>query len=98
MNLSKKDIGQRVAELRKFKGFPQWELAEQLKISRSSLAQIELGNRNVDIFELKQLAMTLNFSLDDFMSDDFEIDCIAEEKKPEYVKSKMRISVPKLQV
>ena len=83
MDLSKKEIGKRLTTLRKLKGLSQEELAVRLKISRSSLAQIELGNRNLDVFELKQLAITLNFSLDDFMSDNFEINTIVGEKSIE---------------
>jgi transcriptional regulator with XRE-family HTH domain len=44
-----KQIGQRLAELHKRRGFSQDELAKNIKISRSSLAQIELGNIGVDI-------------------------------------------------
>ena len=61
--LSQKQIGQRVAELRKIKGLSQEELAKSIKISRSSLAQIELGNRGVDILELQNLSKVLVFSL-----------------------------------
>lgn len=60
-NLSQKQIGQRISELRKTRGFTQEELANRLEISRSSLAQIELGNRNVDILELQKLSMILKF-------------------------------------
>lgn len=69
--LSQKQIGQRIAELRKLKGLSQEDLAKGVKISRPSLAQIELGNRSVDILELQKLSLVLAFSLDDFMSKDF---------------------------
>ncbi|OYT16511.1 MAG: XRE family transcriptional regulator [Bacteroidetes bacterium 4572_77] len=71
--LSQKQIGQRITKLRKNKGISQEDLARCINISRSSLAQIELGNRSVNIIELQQLSMELWFSLDDFMSKDFEI-------------------------
>ncbi|MCK4919803.1 MAG: DUF4065 domain-containing protein [Bacteroidales bacterium] len=71
--LSQKQIGQRITELRKIKGLSQEDLARSINVSRSSLAQIELGNRSVNILELQQLSMELGFSLDDFMSKDFEI-------------------------
>ena len=100
--LSQKQIGKRIAELRKMKGLSQEELAKSVRISRPSLAQIELGNRNVDILELQKLSQVLNFSLDDFMSEDFSPDSywespeIKEEKKSK--KENERISVPTLQV
>lgn len=99
MTFSQKQIGQRIAELRKLKGLSQEDLAKSVKISRPSLAQIELGNRSVDILELQKLSLVLEFSLDDFMSDDFS--AIQEIEGKEEKKSKKkneRISVPTLQV
>jgi len=74
MHLFQKELGRRIAGQRKQKGFTQADLATRMQLSRSSLAQIELGNRNLDAVELQQLAIILGFSLDDFMSEDFKID------------------------
>ena len=71
--LSQKEMGQRISELRKQKGLSQSDLAKRLKISRPSLAQIELGNRGIDALELQRLSMSLGFSLDEFMSKDFTV-------------------------
>jgi transcriptional regulator with XRE-family HTH domain len=97
--LSQKQIGQRIAELRKLKGLSQEDLAKKVKLSRPSLAQIELGNRSVDVLELQNFAEVLEFSLDDFVSKDF----IATERnedtqaaKPQ--RSEIRVSVPALQM
>ena len=97
--LTKKQIGGRIAELRKMKGFSQKELALRIKISRPSLVQIEAGNRSVDVLELQQLSLVLGFSLDEFMSAEFS----ASEKLETSTdlkskKSVERISVPTLQV
>ena len=73
IKLSQKQIGQRITELRKMKGLSQEDLAKSVKISRPSLAQIELGNRSVNVFELQRLSMVLSFSLDDFMSKSFSV-------------------------
>lgn len=98
ITLSQTQIGQRVAELRKIKGLSQEELAKTIKISRPSLAQIELGNRSVDVLELQKLSQVLGFSLDDFMSIDFSA---TQEPSVEYerksTKMMERTSVPKLQ-
>lgn len=97
--LSQKQIGQRITELRKSKGLSQEDLAKSVNISRPSLAQIELGNRSIDILELQKLALVLEFSLDDFMSKDFPANKdieVQEEKKTK--KEEERISVPTLQV
>jgi transcriptional regulator with XRE-family HTH domain len=97
--LSQKQIGQRITELRKMKGLSQEELAKSVKISRPSLAQIELGNRGVDILELQKLSLVLEFSLDDFMSKDFTANKEVESKDEKKAKKvEERISVPTLQV
>jgi transcriptional regulator with XRE-family HTH domain len=69
--LSQKELGRRIAKMRKLKGLSQADLAKRLNISRPSLAQIELGNRDIDALELHKLSMVLGFSLDEFMSKDF---------------------------
>jgi transcriptional regulator with XRE-family HTH domain len=99
IKLSQKQIGQRITELRKMKGLSQEELAKSVKISRPSLAQIELGNRSVDILELQKLSLVLEFSLDDFMSENFSAGQdveVNEEKKAK--NEEERISVPTLKV
>jgi len=95
--LSKEKIGQRLTDLRKRRGFSQEDLAKSVKISRSSIAQIELGNRNVNIMELQRLSIALGFSLDDFVSGDFGTDQDVEDlvvKEPEAE----RISAPSIKV
>src|SRR3989339_2291344 len=99
IKLTQKEIGQRIAELRKTKGFSQEDLAKSVKISRPSLAQIELGNRSVDIMELQNLSIVLGFSLDEFMSKDFKISQDVEGKaETQNPKVNERISIRSLQV
>lgn len=99
MNLSQKTIGERLTELRKLKGFSQEDLAESIKISRPSLAQIELGNRSVNILELQKFSILLEFSLDAFMSKDFKISQAIEHKVEENIENIVeRISIPILKV
>jgi transcriptional regulator with XRE-family HTH domain len=95
--INTKEIGKRIALLRKSKGFTQEELAEHLGIHRTILTQIELGNRDLSAIELKKIADILHISLDEFMSEDYEL--IKEEAAPyksEKENIKIRISVPKL--
>jgi len=99
IKLSQKQIGKRISELRKRKGLSQEDLAKSIKISRPSLAQIELGNRSVDILELQMLSMVLGFSLDDFMSSEFSIRKeIRVKAETNTKKIEERISVPTLKV
>lgn len=98
-HLSQKQIGQRISLLRKLKGLSQEDLAKSVEISRPSLAQIELGNRGVDIRELQKMSMVLEFSLDDFMAKEFSIHQnigVSEEFKIQ--EQEERISVPSLQI
>ncbi len=99
LKLSQKQIGQRIMELRKSKGLSQEDLAKSIGMSRPSLAQIELGNRSVDVFELFQLSHVLGFSMDEFLSPDFkaedEIQSVNEKAEK---KTDLRISVPDLQL
>jgi transcriptional regulator with XRE-family HTH domain len=99
MSIKQKEIGQRITELRKLKGLSQADLAKRLKISRPSLAQIELGNRGVDVLELQRLSIVLGFSLDEFMSKDFAASDSTEFKtQGKKQTTEERISVPKFQV
>jgi len=97
--LSKKEIGERIAKLRLKKSFSQEDLAKSIAISRPSLAQIELGNRSVSLSEMQKLSVALGFSLDDFMTKDF----LANQslKLPDEINDEVveeRISVPTLNI
>ncbi|WP_029278602.1 type II toxin-antitoxin system antitoxin SocA domain-containing protein [Pedobacter borealis] len=97
--LSKKEIGERIAKLRLKKSFSQEDLAKNIAISRPSLTQIELGNRSVSLSEMQKLSVALGFSLDDFMTKDF----LANQslKLPDEINDEIveeRISVPTLNV
>lgn len=93
------ELGRRISEIRKEKGFTQDEVAKSIGMSRSSLTQMELGKRGLDVFELKALSTLLGFSIDSLFANETVLreDAAVYEritKKPNQV----RISVPKLQV
>src|SRR5688572_6630041 len=97
-NVSQKEIGKRIMGLRKSKGLSQEDLARAIGISRPSLAQIELGNRGLDTLELQKLSQILEFSLDAFLSRDFNlIDQVPAESETAPGPEDVRISVPALQ-
>ena len=97
--ISQKELGQRIGNYRKMKGLTQGDLAKNIGMSRSSLAQAELGNRSIDVFELQNMAMVLGFSIDQFLSPDGDTPGeIAEKTEPAKEELNIRISVPKLQV
>ena len=99
LKLSQQQIGQRIVELRKVKGLSQDDLAKSIGMSRPSLAKLELGNRGVDVFELQKLSLTLEFSLDEFLSPDFKVSQeVPNGKEKSTNKEELRISVPSLRV
>ncbi len=71
--LSQKEIGARIALLRKHQGLSQEELAKFLSVSRSSLVQMEAGRRGVSAVELIRLSHALNISLDKLLAMDFTV-------------------------
>ncbi len=95
--ITQKEIGLRIASLRKLKGYSQDELAKVVGISRPSLTQIELGKRNLTVLELKKLADHLSFSIDNLLSVEFtteeDLDHTVSEDRAEY-----RVSAPKLNI
>ena len=96
--ITQQELGQRISALRKTKGLSQEDLAKNIEMSRSSFAQIELGKRSVDVFELQKISIVLGFSIDEFLSSGFQITNETNmETEPETDEIKIRISVPKLQ-
>ncbi len=96
--ITQRQIGQRLAELRKLKGLAQKELATLIGISRSSLTQIELGKRSLSAIEMLQFASHLGFSMDAFLGKDFSVEIKLEEHESRDEMKDMRISVPDLNV
>lgn len=97
MELTPKQIGRRIMELRKRRGWSQEDLARRINLSRPSVAQIELGNRGIDIIELRCLASVLEFSLDEFLAGDLS----SKELTAAQVKSNsddLSVAAPVLQV
>lgn len=70
--LTHQDIGQRIAQLRSLKGLTQEEFAKNLSMSRSSLAQLELGKRKLDAVELVLIMQLFGLSADAFLFDAFD--------------------------
>lgn len=94
--LENTEIGKRIAHFRTTAGLSQEDVAKAIGISRPSLAQMELGNRNVTAMELSALAEILNFSMDEILSKDFKYSCIPATHKKDDTIEEIRISVPEL--
>ncbi|MFZ2906275.1 MAG: type II toxin-antitoxin system antitoxin SocA domain-containing protein [Cyclobacteriaceae bacterium] len=98
--INQEDIGNRIATLRKRKDLSQLELAKMLEMTRPSLAQIELGNRNINARELLKLSEILEVSIDNLLGKNFMINHTLPEEKVKKKKQEPeeRVSVPDLKV
>lgn len=93
------EIGKRIANLRKAKGFSQEEMAKMLKITRPSLAQIELGNRNINATELVGISSILQISIDKLLAAKFEEPTILPERTDSSpAKAEERVGLPIMKV
>ncbi len=72
MKLSSEDLANRLREAREACGLKQEEAARALSLSRSSIAQLELGNRAVSSLELDQLARLYGRDIRDFLAAQFD--------------------------
>jgi len=98
--INQNEIGKRIALLRKHKSYSQEELAKLINIPRTALAQIETGNRGITTEELLMFSYTLEFSIDKFLIENFEINAETDlhEKTTGKVKKEERVSTPKLHI
>jgi transcriptional regulator with XRE-family HTH domain len=97
-NVSQKEIGERISKLRKSRGYSQDELSKLIDISRSSLTQIELGNRNLSVLELKKIADNLHASIDNLLSIDYESENLDLDSNEKEDSQQLRVSIPELNV
>ncbi len=92
-------MGKKLKAIRTKHGFSQEDIARMLNISRSSVVQIEKGNRQISAIELGMLSEALGFSVDRFLSTKYESSSsmnIAEEPDVETDLKLERDAVPKL--
>ena len=60
-------FGKFIREKRELKGYSQEEVAEQVEITQSYYARIELGKRNVDLFMSMKICEVLGTNLKEFL-------------------------------
>lgn len=63
-------IGLRIKQLRANAGLTQDQLAYAIDLSRSYLAEVETGKRNISIVNLERICDGLQVSLADFFADE----------------------------
>ncbi len=63
-------VGLRIKQLRAAANLTQDQLAYSIDISRSYLAEIEIGKRNVSMVNLERICDGLDVTLEEFFSDE----------------------------
>jgi len=89
------EIGQRIKGLRIRIGISQQKLADMLGVSRSTVTQIESGERKVSSDELIKLSKIFNVSIEQLicLQDEPEV-ILPDKKRGKKIEPKMRINVP----
>jgi Zn-dependent peptidase ImmA (M78 family)/DNA-binding XRE family transcriptional regulator len=72
MTITQKELASRLRAAREASGLSQEQVATHLDLSRSSIAQMELGNRAVSSLELDALARLYGRALTDFFAESFD--------------------------
>lgn len=72
MPVSRQELARRLRVAREARGLTQEEVAQQLEVSRPTVAQMELANRAVTSLELDRLARLYGRDLREFVMDDFQ--------------------------
>lgn len=72
MPITAQELGSRLRAARESCNLTQDDVAKHLGVSRSTVAQIELGNRAVSSIELDRLAFFFGRDIRDFVSESFE--------------------------
>ena len=74
MSISQHELGRRLREAREACHMTQDDVARHLHLSRSSIVQMELGNRTVTSLELDRLAALFGRDIREFLAEDFRED------------------------
>lgn len=90
-----KELSKRISQLRREKGYSQEQFARLIEMSRSSLAQLELGNRQIKFFEIEVISRKLGVSINELSGKELKIQQNEIEEAGEKSSSE-RISIPHL--
>lgn len=71
---TKMRVGLRIKELRNALGYSQETLAYSIEMSRTYLAEVEIGKRNISIENIDRIAQGLGVSLKEFFDSDLFIE------------------------
>ncbi|MGH8436687.1 MAG: helix-turn-helix domain-containing protein [Pseudomonas sp.] len=72
MGITRNELGTRLRQAREASGLTQDDVAGHMELSRPTITQIELGNREVSSLELDKLARLLGRDIGELLADHFE--------------------------
>lgn len=78
MNLN--EVGRRIANQRKAKGYTQEKLAEKVDLTVGYISGIESGNKVASLKNMIKIANTLELSLDFMLLSDITTDAVKKDK------------------
>ena len=84
--MDNKELGSRIAELRKQNNLSQKDLADQLNISNKTISKWECGNGSPDIESLQKLSKIFNITLDELLKNEPD-QTMPEEPRQSDIKS-----------
>ena len=70
--IDKKELGRRIAQIRKLKGLTQEVVSERLGLSASGVASIETGRSDASLTRLQDIAKVLDMQLIDLLFGEFD--------------------------
>lgn len=92
-----KRLGKRIKEMRELKGLSQREVAQKVDLKRSTISQIENGDRKISAEELLKFSRLFNVTPNNLLDLEKEIEVILHEDivtQKEQEKGRIRINVP----
>ncbi|MBA7662696.1 hypothetical protein ES703_70727 [subsurface metagenome] len=97
MGIINKRLGKRVKELREINGLNQREVARKLKVNRSTISQIESGERKISAEELLRLSKMFNVTPNNLLDLENKLEVILQkdtQERKQKKKQRIRINVP----
>lgn len=99
MDTINKRLGSRIKEIRKLRGLSQREVAEKVNLKRSTISQIENGDRKVTAEELLEFSKIFNVTPNNLLDLEEQPEVVLEESEGKGImevkpKQRVRINVP----
>ncbi len=88
-------LGEKIAKLRKKKGYSQEELGEKINVTRQTISNWELDETNPNSHQLKLLSKEFNISIDELLDNNLQ-DIIVEKVSNMEKTSKMALNLLKI--